>query len=280
MTGYTHRQVWERTSDDADEEHVASAVRVLQEQHAIILGHLTRQDHVMMELKQALSDASNNVNRRDPIPPEVPVNQTTWRVDNNTPRDEVGSDGSGGSRSVLNNDNDLFKKELLLFMEEVNARMNQIPGALPILKDPNSKKYIHLPYKLSAAPKLIPKHFKMPEVPKYDGTSDPYEHITTYITAVKGNNLAPHDIESVLLKKFGETLRKGALMWYSLFSEHSIDFFKMLADSFIKAYSSARKVQARKANIFRITQGEFELLREYVTRFQKERMFQPAVPDE
>ncbi|XP_070039676.1 uncharacterized protein [Nicotiana tomentosiformis] len=42
----------------------------------------------------------------------------------------------------------------------------------------------------------------MPEVPKYDGTSDPQEHITTYTTAVKENDLAPHKIESVLLKIF------------------------------------------------------------------------------
>ncbi|XP_019258146.1 PREDICTED: uncharacterized protein LOC109236419 [Nicotiana attenuata] len=52
---------------------------------------------------------------------------------------------------------------------------------------------------------------------------------------VKGNDLAPLEIESVLLKKFRETLTKGALTWYSLLPEHSIDSLEMLADSFIKA---------------------------------------------
>ncbi|XP_070004290.1 uncharacterized protein [Nicotiana sylvestris] len=33
--------------------------------------------------------------------------------------------------------------------------------------------------------------------------------------AVKGNDLAPHEIESVLLKMFGETFTKGALPWDS-----------------------------------------------------------------
>ncbi|XP_070034796.1 uncharacterized protein [Nicotiana tomentosiformis] len=120
----------------------------------------------------------------------------------------------------------------------------------------------------------------MPKVPKYDGTSDPHEHITTYTTTVKGNDLAPHKIESVLLKKFGETLMRGALTWYSLLPEHSIDSFDMLADSFIKAHAGSRKVQAQKADIFRIAQGESELLREFVARFQKERMLLPVVPDE
>ncbi|XP_070037435.1 uncharacterized protein [Nicotiana tomentosiformis] len=120
----------------------------------------------------------------------------------------------------------------------------------------------------------------MPDVPKYDGTSDPHEHITIYTTAVKGNDLAPHEIEYVLLKKFGETLTGGALTWYSLLLEHSIDTFEILADSFIEAHTGAKKVQARKIDIFKIAQGEFELLREVVTRFQKERMLLPTIPDE
>ncbi|XP_070048551.1 uncharacterized protein [Nicotiana tomentosiformis] len=120
----------------------------------------------------------------------------------------------------------------------------------------------------------------MPDVPKYDETSDPREHITTYTTSVKGNDLAPQEIESILLKTFGETLTRGALTWYSLLPEHSIDSFEMLANSFIKVHAGATKVQSRKVNIFRIAQGKFELLREFVTRFQKERMLLSAVPDE
>ncbi|XP_019226062.1 PREDICTED: uncharacterized protein LOC109207578 [Nicotiana attenuata] len=81
----------------------------------------------------------------------------------------------------------------------------------------------------------------MPDVPKYDGTSGTWEHITAYTMAVKGNNLAGHEIESVLLKKFGETLTRGGLAWYSLLPEHSIDSFQMLADSFIKAHAGGRK---------------------------------------
>nr|XP_016443053.1 PREDICTED: uncharacterized protein LOC107768436 [Nicotiana tabacum] len=131
--------------------------------------------------------------------------------------------------------------------------MDQISGALPVLKVPNSKNYVQLPYKPSTTPELIAKRFKMHEVPKYDGTSDPQEHITTYTTAVKGNDLVPHEIESVLLRKFGETLTRGALTWYSLLPEHPIDSFKVLADSFIKAHAGARK---------------------------KERILLPAVPDE
>nr|XP_009770530.1 PREDICTED: uncharacterized protein LOC104221218 [Nicotiana sylvestris] len=86
--------------------------------------------------------------------------------------------------------------------------------------------------------------FKIPDIPKYDGTSDPREHITTYTTTVKGNDLAQHEIKSVLLKKFGETLMKGALTWYSRLPE---DSFEILTDSIIKDHAGARNVQARKS---------------------------------
>ncbi|XP_075101961.1 uncharacterized protein LOC142177379 [Nicotiana tabacum] len=158
--------------------------------------------------------------------------------------------------------------------------MDQIPRAPPVLKEPDSKKYTQLPYKPTATPELIPKRFTISDVLKYDGTLDSQEHITTNTTTMMGNDLLPHEIESVLLKKFGEARTKGALTWYSLLPENSIDSFQMLVDSFIKAHAGARKVQARKANIFRIAQGESELLQKFVTRFQKERMLLPAIPDE
>nr|XP_033508814.1 uncharacterized protein LOC117273731 [Nicotiana tomentosiformis] len=135
------------------------------------------------------------------------------------------------------------------------------------VKGSRFKKYMQLSFKPSAAQKLIPKRFKMPNIPKYDGTSDLHQHITTYTTTVKGNGLAQHEIELVLLKRFGETLTKWALTWYSLLLIHSIDSFEMLAYSFIKAHTGARKVQAGKTDIFRILQGESELLREFVIRF-------------
>ena len=120
----------------------------------------------------------------------------------------------------------------------------------------------------------------MPDIQKYDGTTDPQEHVTSYTCAIKGNDVEEDEIKSVLLKKFGKTLSKGALTWYDHLPEHSITSFEMLADAFIKAHAGAKKVQARKADIFRIAQRDNELLREFVNRFQRERMELPPVPEE
>ncbi|XP_070032750.1 uncharacterized protein [Nicotiana tomentosiformis] len=240
----------------------------------IALGDVDVEDDQMDEVT-----LERQVNRRGrvphdnvPAPPPPPPRMAPHRVLTN---ERYARRGSG-----LNNKNDPFKNELLWFMREVNARMDQISGAPPVLKGLDLKKYTQLSYKQIAAPELIPKWFKMSEVSKYDRTSDPQEHISTYKMAVKGNDLAPHKIKSVLLKKFGETFTRGARTWYSLLPEHYVDSFEMPMNSFIKAHAGARKVQAQKADIFRIVQGESELLREFVTQFQKNKMFLPVVPDE
>lgn len=64
-------------------------------------------------------------------------------------------------------------------------------------------------FKSSATPEMIPKRFKMLDIPEYDGTSDLQEHITTYTIVVKGNNLAQHEIESVLLKSLVKPSQRG-----------------------------------------------------------------------
>ncbi|XP_060210426.1 uncharacterized protein LOC132637336 [Lycium barbarum] len=85
----------------------------------------------------------------------------------------------------------------------------------------------------------ISKRFCMPDIPKYNGTTDLNENVTAYTCAIKGNDLADDERESVLLKKFGEILSKGAMIWYHNLPEHSIDSFAMLADAFVKAHAGA-----------------------------------------
>ncbi|XP_070002695.1 uncharacterized protein [Nicotiana sylvestris] len=115
----------------------------------------------------------------------------------------------------------------------------------------------------------------MPDVTKYNSTRINNEHITAYTCAIKGNDLKDDEIESVLLKKFGETLSKGAMMWYHNLPSNSMDSFTMLADSFVKAHAGAIKVDTRMFDIFKIKQRENEMLREFVSRFQMEPMELP-----
>ncbi|XP_070036913.1 uncharacterized protein [Nicotiana tomentosiformis] len=165
-------------------------------------------------------------------------------------------------------------------VETYNSRVDQIPGAPPILKGLDSKKFVQKPFPPSAAPKPIPKKFRNPEIPKYNGTTDPNEHVTSYTCAIKRNDLEDDEIEFVLLKQFGKTLSKGAMIWYHNLPPNSIDSFAMLADSFVKAHAGAIKVKIRKSDLFKIKQKENEMLREFVSHFQMERMDLPSVADD
>ncbi|XP_070045210.1 uncharacterized protein [Nicotiana tomentosiformis] len=120
----------------------------------------------------------------------------------------------------------------------------------------------------------------MPEIPKYNGTTDPNEHVTSYTCSIKGNDLEDGEIESVLLKIFGETLSKGAMIWYHNLPPNSIDSFAMLAKSFVKSHASAIKVETRKSDLFKVKQRDNEMHREFVYRFQMERMDVPPVADD
>uniref|UniRef100_A0A1U7YYF7 Uncharacterized protein LOC104249453 n=1 Tax=Nicotiana sylvestris TaxID=4096 RepID=A0A1U7YYF7_NICSY len=99
----------------------------------------------------------------------------------------------------------------------------------------------------------------MPEIPKYNGTTDPNEHVTSYTYAIKVNDLEDDEIESVLVKKFGETLSK---------------------DFFVKAHAGVIKVATRKLDLFKLRQKDNEMLSEFVSRFQMERMDLPPVTDD
>ncbi|XP_060210667.1 uncharacterized protein LOC132637623 [Lycium barbarum] len=165
-------------------------------------------------------------------------------------------------------------------LENYNSRVDQIPGAPPVLKGSNLKKFVQMPFPLSAAPMKIPKRFRMPDIPKYNGTTDPHEHVTAYTCAIKGNDLADDERESVLFKKFGETLSNEAMIWYHNLPEHSIDSFSMLADAFVKAHALAIKVKTRKLNLFNVKQRDNETIREFVARFQLECMDLPPVTDD
>ncbi|XP_070004470.1 uncharacterized protein [Nicotiana sylvestris] len=171
------------------------------------------------------------------------------------------------------------KRENQRQLKEQNDRIEQIPGVPPVIKGVDMDKYSQQPWNPSVSLLPIPKKFKMHDVPKYDGTTDPRNHVTTFTTNVKGNDLTKQEIESVLVKKFGETLTKGALTWYSLLPKISINSFAELTDSFIKAHSGAQKVEKRMEDIFKIKQGDSELLRDFVNRFQREIMTLPRVPD-
>ncbi|XP_070047298.1 uncharacterized protein [Nicotiana tomentosiformis] len=64
------------------------------------------------------------------------------------------------------------------------------------------------------------------------------------------------------------------------FTTNFVHSFAMLAYSFAKAHAGAIKVETRKSDIFKVRQKDNEMLREFVSWFQMERMDIPPVADD
>ncbi|XP_019260881.1 PREDICTED: uncharacterized protein LOC109238855 [Nicotiana attenuata] len=93
------------------------------------------------------------------------------------------------------------------------------------------------PYNDETAPHAIPKTFKMPPYLKiYDGTTDPEDHVTHYVTAVNGNDTAK----------------------------------EQMTDKSVTALVGAKKTEARVNDIFAIKQSPGEGLRDGCIAFQNE----------
>ncbi|XP_070037198.1 uncharacterized protein [Nicotiana tomentosiformis] len=70
------------------------------------------------------------------------------------------------------------------------------------------------------------------------------------------------------------------MIWYHNLPPNFIDSFVMLADAFVKAHTGAIKAETRKSDLFKVTQRDNEMLREFVSRFKLEQMDLPPVVDD
>jgi len=145
--------------------------------------------------------------------------------------------------------------------------VNHILGASPDIEGAGFQKLYPETLFSECGTKANPKEVRMPDISKYNGTTDPNEHVTSYTCTIKGNDLEDDEIESVLLKKFGETLSKGEIIWYHNLPPNFIDSFAILVDAFVKAHAGAIKVETRKSDLFKVKQRDNEMLREFVSIF-------------
>ncbi|XP_070055429.1 uncharacterized protein [Nicotiana tomentosiformis] len=176
----------------------------------------------------------------------------------------------------MENENKMLRDQ----MREYQERVDKIPGAPKLLPKRDAGRFVEQPYSDEATQHAIPKTFKMsPYLKIYDGTTDPEDHVTHYVTTVKGNDLAKEQVSSILLKMFGETLTGGALTWYSQLPARSIETFKEMADKFVMAHAGAKKAEARVNDIFAIIQSPGEGLKDFLVQFNRVRMTLPNVSE-
>ncbi|KAL0312866.1 UNVERIFIED_CONTAM: hypothetical protein Sradi_5685900 [Sesamum radiatum] len=106
----------------------------------------------------------------------------------------------------------------------------------------------------------------MPDLPKYDGTKDPQEHIAAFelVMNLYGQSSA------INTKLFVTTLTGKAQEWFTSLRGGSIETFDQLIQKFTFHFASKRKQKRSATYLFNIRQKEDESLKNFIGRFNNE----------
>ncbi|GAU35504.1 hypothetical protein TSUD_155350 [Trifolium subterraneum] len=107
--------------------------------------------------------------------------------------------------------------------------------------------------------------WKNPTLDKYDGTTDPDEHVQSVEIALDYRNLRG----SIKCKLFPLSLVRGASTWWINLPSGSIDSWEELCRMFTAHFTTSRRHPKTVASLKAIIQGPEESLRSYIERFNK-----------
>ncbi|XP_020224251.1 uncharacterized protein LOC109806292 [Cajanus cajan] len=108
-------------------------------------------------------------------------------------------------------------------------------------------------------------HWKSLPIDKYDGTTDPDEHVDVFLTQV---TLSTTD-EAALCRIFPTSLKGRALSWLTRLPANSVDSFNTLASQFTIQFATSRPHQLTSLALVSICQEKKESLRAFMSRFNK-----------
>ncbi|XP_022549765.2 uncharacterized protein LOC106373554 [Brassica napus] len=154
--------------------------------------------------------------------------------------------------------------------------VERLPGVAPPFRRSNPDSYADTPFVEEIASVEMPRKFSFPSIKMYDGTGDPDDHITQYKQRILAVALPKESHEATMCKGFGSTLIGPALQWYINFPTGSISSFTGLSDKFVEQFASSRSLEKTSDGLYEILQYRVEPLRDYIARFNQEKV---AVPE-
>ena len=78
----------------------------------------------------------------------------------------------------------------------------------------------------------LPPEFKMPSLDSYDGTRDPFDHITTFKTTMHLQGVP----DEIMCRAFPTTLKGPARVWFSKIPPNSVSSFEELSKLFVNNF--------------------------------------------
>lgn len=110
---------------------------------------------------------------------------------------------------------------------------------------------------------VVAPNFKLLDLPKYDGTRDPQEHLIAYEHVM----LLYEQFEVINVHIFIITLTDRAQEWFTSLLTGMVISYENLVHKFLNHFASKKKSQRKATYLFTIRQEEYESLRDFINRF-------------
>nr|GME05145.1 uncharacterized protein LOC109158413 [Ipomoea batatas] len=110
------------------------------------------------------------------------------------------------------------------------------------------------------------KDFKFPSMPTYDGSSDPSDHLMGF----QAKMLIVGAKDPMYCRVFVSTLEGIARDWFISLPRGSVSTFEDLANQFLTRFASSMRARKHFTDLTEVNQGEYESLKDYIKRWQKE----------
>ncbi|XP_068479118.1 uncharacterized protein [Phaseolus vulgaris] len=124
----------------------------------------------------------------------------------------------------------------------------------PVRRHPFSETIIETP---------LPDNWKSLTIEKYDGSTDPDEHVAIYTTQI---SLYTWN-DAILCRVFPTTLKGAALSWFTRLPPLSVDCFDTLIEKFGAQFATSRPHHLTSIALVNIRQEQNESLRAFMERF-------------
>ena len=111
----------------------------------------------------------------------------------------------------------------------------------------------------------LPKDFKFPEIPKFDGSGDAASHIKIYFFAMTRAGAQ----EKHMVLWFGETLKDCASEWYGTLPKGTQDNWDLLCDAFQTQFEDNLQVKPTRRDLEHMLQEPNETFAAFATRWKK-----------
>ncbi|KAL2526786.1 Ribonuclease H [Abeliophyllum distichum] len=111
----------------------------------------------------------------------------------------------------------------------------------------------------------LPRDFEQPKMEKYDGSSDPVDHLRAFVDLMR-LRATPN---AIMCRAFPPTLRREARDWVATLPSKSIRTFDDFSKKFAAYFASSKRAKKTAIGLMQLTQDKDELLKDFTALFNR-----------